>query len=223
MSEYKLQPILAYKSLKHIINKNPKKIIFVSQVVKTLSGPSLKWCYNKLLQTQSGGKIAYEREEINDYFCTLKDRPVGSVGEECIKMFPDQEFLLKISKRKHNDSWIEAKHPYSWMARRYRDTHDTWHVLTGYPPTGLGEMCITMFSFAQTGSLAWLALSLTTFLAYPFRLMHVMMLVEAYRNGKAAKFLLAEDYNKLFSENLEDARHRLNIKVPRYYMNNFSI
>lgn len=223
MSEYKLQPILAYRSLKHIINKNPKKIIFVSQVVKTLSGPSLKWCYNKLLQTQSGGKIAYDREEISDYFCTLKDRPAGSVGEECIKLFPDQEFLLKISKRKSNDDWIEAKHPYSWMARRYRDTHDTWHVLTGYPPSGLGEMCLTMFSFAQTRSLAWLTLSLTTFAAYSFRWQHIKMLIEAYCNGKNAAFLLGENYDELFSENLEEARQRLNIKTPRYYVNYFPI
>lgn len=223
MLDYKLHPLLALKSLGHVINKNDNKIAFVSHVVKTLSGPSLKWCYTKMLETDDGGKIAYESEEISNYFSTLKDRPEGSVGRECLKLFPDQEFLLKMSKRKNNDKWIEAKHPYSWMARRYRDTHDCWHVLTGYPPTGLGEMCITMFSFAQTGSLAWLALSLTTFWAYPLKWQHIKMLIEAYRNGKAANFLIAEDYDRIFSENLEEARVRLNIKRPKHYVDYYPI
>lgn len=219
--DYKLHPILALRSLKHIINHNPNKIIFVSHVVKNLSGPSLKYCYNKLLESRAGAKVAYESEEISKYFSTLDQRPEGSVGKESIKVFPNQDFLIKISKRKNHDQWIEAPHPYSWMARRYRDTHDAWHILTGYPPTGLGEMCLTMFSFAQTRSLAWLALSLTTFWAYPLRLQIIKMLIEAYQRGKAAKFLLAENYDELFSEDLKQAQQRLNIKPARFYTDIF--
>ena len=48
----------------------------------------------------------------------------GSVGKECFNMFGDQQKLLILTRRRSNDKWIEAKHPYSWMARRYRDTHD---------------------------------------------------------------------------------------------------
>lgn len=223
MSDYGVNYKMLWNALKRAFHHNRDNTIFVAQVIRATAGPSLKRNYMKLLQTKRGGKLAYESEEISDYFSTLKDRPNGSVGKKCIEWFPNQEFLLKVTRRKSNDKWIEAKHPYNWMARRYRDTHDTWHVLTDYPPNGLGEMCVTMFAFAQTGSLGWLLLSLGVLLQYGITVPHLKMVYEAYRIGKEAKFLLAEDYDKLFSENLEEARQRLNIKTPRYYVNNFPI
>jgi len=122
--------------------------------------------------------------------------------------------LIKARRRNNkNNYWIEAKHPYYWMARRYRDSHDTWHTLTGYPADAIGEMCLAMFSFAQTKSLGWFLASFALFLKYGVTKENILLLMTAYKNGKQAKFLLAEDYDKLFSENLEDARTRLNINA----------
>jgi ubiquinone biosynthesis protein Coq4 len=45
------------------------------------------------------------------------------------------------------------------------------------------------------------------------------MAYEAYRNGKRAKFLLAENYDELLSENLDSARERLNIRLPKAFVN----
>jgi ubiquinone biosynthesis protein Coq4 len=39
------------------------------------------------------------------------------------------------------------------------------------------------------------------------------MVQHAYLRGKNAKFLLAENYDDLFNEDLEEARIRLNIPV----------
>jgi ubiquinone biosynthesis protein COQ4 len=223
MLDYKVNYKMLFNALKRAFHHNRDNTIFVAQVIRATSGPALKRCYNKMLMTEEGGRIAYESEEISDYFATLDQRPEGSVGKECVKMFPNQEFLLKVTRRKSNDKWIEAKHPYNWMARRFRDTHDTWHVLAEYPNTGLGEMCITMFAYAQTKSFGWLLLSLGVLLQYGINRTHLRMLFEAYRRGKNAKFLIAEDYDKLFSENLEDARKRLNIEPVRFYVDNFPI
>ena len=41
-------------------------------------------------------------------------------------------------------------HPYAWMGRRTRDSHDIWHVLSGYHRDALGEACLVAFSYAQT-------------------------------------------------------------------------
>jgi ubiquinone biosynthesis protein COQ4 len=110
------------------------------------------------------------------------------------------------------------------MARRYRDTHDIWHILTNYPTTAEGEMCMIMFSYAQTRSLAWLVISLSILFTLLIRrplasFVLLRMVYEAYRNGKRAKFLLAEDYDKLLSENLDSARERLNIRLPKAFVN----
>lgn len=214
------------KALHHALNYPSKGLIYIAQVVRHGSGPSLKYTYNKLLQTREGGEIAYMREEISDYMPDIGERPDGSVGKMCYDYFQwAQMNVVKVSRKRSNEAWIEAKHPYNWMARRYRDTHDIWHILTGYPTTVDGEMCVTMFSFAQTRALSWLAISLSIllFTSKPMRIRkpsweRFKMVYEAYRNGRKAKFLLAENYDKLLSENLQDARKRLNIETPRFFV-----
>ena len=226
MDDYNFDIKRMLRALKPALSHPTNGLIFIAQVVRYGSGPSLKYTYKKMLESRLGGEMAFSNEEISSYIPTLCDRPEGSVGRVSYEKFKEQQInVVKVSRRQTNDKWIEAKHPYSWMARRYRDTHDIWHILTGYPTTVDGEMCITMFSFAQTRALSWLTISLTILfnVGGPLGLRnltptHLKMLYEAYRNGKKAKFLLAEDYDKLLSENLQDARERLNIRSPRFFI-----
>ena len=210
--EYKIDYVRAYNAAKKL-RKNVSNTIFIFEILQALNPPSLRWSFNKLLETESGGEVAYNSEEVSDYFSTLSERPEGSVGRECHKLFPNQQTLLKISRRKSsNNNWIEAKHPYNWMARRYRDTHDTWHTLTGYPAVEIGEMCLAMFSFAQTRSLGWLMICLLAMIKYGmFKPEIISMVKQAYLRGKNAKFLLAENYDLLLSEDLIAARTRLGL------------
>jgi ubiquinone biosynthesis protein COQ4 len=225
-NEYKNDYKKMFRALKHALYHPNNGLVFVSQVVRHGSGPALKYTYDKMLQTREGGEVAFDREEISTYISTLSERPKDSVGRKCYETFQEHQInVVKVSRKKANDKWIEAKHPYSWMARRFRDTHDIWHVLTGYPTSIDGEMCLTMFSFAQTRALSWLIISLTILFAVGrkdgIKLLtpqRIKMVIEAYRNGKKAKFLLAEDYDKLLSENIHSARERLNIKPPRYFV-----
>ena len=213
---HKIDYRTAYKVAKKLL-KNPENTIFIFQFLHATNPPSLIWAYNKLLSTDHGGEIAYTSEEVSEYLDTLADRPENSVGKECHSLFPNQQILLKISRRKSNDKWIEAKHPYSWMSRRYRDTHDTWHTLTGYKAKIVGEMCLAMFSYTQTKSLGWLLIALIVFIYRGMKLSDIKLLREAYANGKNANFLLAENYDKLLNEDLNHARVRLNILPPKEY------
>lgn len=214
--KYKTNFFRAYKAFKKL-RKNPTHTIFVMEIMHETQAPSLKWVYSKLLETSHGAEIAYNSEEISSYFATLKDRPDGSVGKECYNLFPKQDVLIRASRRTNkNNNWIEAKHPYNWVARRYRDAHDTWHTLTGYPATEIGEMCIGMFAYAQTRAIGWFLISFAIMLKYGITKQNVRLMLSAYKNGKQAKFLIAENYDKLYSENLEDARLRLNINANTF-------
>jgi ubiquinone biosynthesis protein COQ4 len=223
--EYDLNIKKLIKPMKLALQNPGKALAFISQVVRHGSGPSLKYTYNKMLETKTGGEMAYKNEEIFEYLPLLLDRPEGSVGKESYECFRHHQLnVVRVSRKASNDKWIEAKHPYSWMARRYRDTHDIWHILTSYPTTAEGEMCLIMFSYAQTRSLAWLIISLsvlfTLLIRHPLEsFTRIKMVYEAYRNGRRAKFLLAEDYDKLLSENLDSARERLNIRLPKAFVN----
>ena len=211
--EYKIDYTRAYNAVKKLLRENLANTIYIFELVRALNPPSLRWCYNKILETESGAAIAYNSEEVSEYFSTLSERPEGSVGKECHKIFTDQEYLLKLSRRMNRkDNWINAKHPHIWIMRRNRDTHDSWHTLTGYPPTVIGEMCLAAFTFAQTKGLGWLMICLLVIYKYGRQQPELIsMSRHAYLRGKNAKFLLAENYDDLFSENLESARKRLNI------------
>jgi ubiquinone biosynthesis protein COQ4 len=211
--EYKIDYTRAYNAVKKLLRENLANTIFIFELVRALNPPSLRWCYNKILETKSGAEIAYNSEEVSEYFSTLSERPEGSVGKECYKIFPDQEYLLKLSRRMNRkDNWINTKHPHIWIMRRNRDTHDSWHTLTGYPPTVIGEMCLAAFTFAQTRGLGWLMICLLVIYKYGRQQPEIISMARhAYLRGKNAKFLLAENYDDLLSEDLESARKRLNI------------
>jgi len=208
---YKIDYHRAYKAFKKL-RKNPVNTIFVFEILHALNPPSLRWSLGQMMKTDSGGEAVYNSEEISNYFPTLSTRPEGSVGKESYKLFPNQEILLKISRRKlRNNNWIEAKHPINWMARRYRDTHDIWHVLTGYSADDIGEMCLAMFSFAQTKSFGWLMVSIAILLKQGITFKNLSLIRNAYVRGKNAKFFLAENYDILLDEDLSTARKRLGL------------
>ena len=39
-----------------------------------------------------------------------------------------------------------------YVQQRTEETHDLWHVLTGYGRDTFGEACLLAFSYAQTGN-----------------------------------------------------------------------
>jgi ubiquinone biosynthesis protein COQ4 len=118
------------------------------------------------------------------------------------------------------DSEIDKQHPVAWYARRLRDVHDVWHVLTGYGTDALGEACVVGFSYPQTGSLGFALIAGGA--ALEFRRArngraYAKAIWQAWRHGRRAEWLPALDYQALFEEPLEVARARLGIARPTAY------
>lgn len=210
----------AYKISKRLY-KNPENPKFSVHLIYVTNRYSLKNTLKKLISSKEGGEVVYDSEEVSTYFKTLSTRPEGSVGKETYLLYPNIDDYLPVLNRKSKKEWIDAKHPYSWLARRYSDVHDVWHTLTGYDTAYIGEMCLAMFSYTQTKAPGWLLIALIALLHKGVKYSHIKLLIEAYKLGKASKFLLAENYDKLLSENLIEARARLNITLPSYYQANF--
>ena len=215
---YKTNFRMAFKTYRKLLKdpKAPVAPLLVLNFARYVVSPSLKKNYIKLLHTKEG--VFLYSEEISEYVKTLSVRPMGSVGNEYLKLFPPDNSLKSNLKRissrgKEHREWIENQHPYSWLARRYRDTHDIWHVLTGFPPDDMGEMRLAMFTYAQTGAINWFMLAFVFLTINGINLKNIRIMLEAYNIGKRAKYLLAENYDKLLSENLTAARIRLNINA----------
>jgi ubiquinone biosynthesis protein COQ4 len=196
----------------------------VFEIMRALNGASTARGYHRLLATAEGGRIAYERVEfarrlMDDTW--LDALPAGSVGAAYRDFIRAEklsaEGLAEVSRQ--GLSKIEEPHPYAWFGRRTRDVHDIWHVLTGYGRDGLGEACLVAFSYAQTKGLGWAFIAAGAAFrarkakAHPY----VGAILEGWRRGRAAAWLLGEDYERLMAEPLETVRRRLGLSPPALY------
>jgi ubiquinone biosynthesis protein COQ4 len=212
----------ALKALRRLLrDKEDTRQVF--EIMRALTGDAMNENYRRLYTTPRGGRIAYQRVELARKLMDdawLDTFPEGSVGAAYRHFIRSQQIsadgLAEVSRE--TGSEIDTPHPVAWMARRTRDVHDVWHVLSGYGRDGLGEACLVAFSYPQTRSLGWAlialgAVSRTRKSKYPY----ARAILQGYRRGKAAGWLLGEDYEALFAEPLEAARRRLGITPPTIY------
>lgn len=183
--------------------------------------------YARLLGTPDGGRIAYEQVELAERFSDpafVASFAPGTVGAAYRQFLEATGYsadgLVAVSRLEEGDP-IDQAHPYLWMGRRIRDTHDIWHVLTGYKADeSLGEACLVAFSYAQVGGLGWAfiaaAASLKSVKVTRSRLF-ARAVWEGYRRGRAASWVSGEDYLKLLHEPIDAARQRLGIAEPVLY------
>ena len=107
------------------------------------------------------------------------------------------------------------------FVRRIRDQHDLWHTVTRYGRDTFGEVCLLAFTFAQTRNpgLALLALTGTWKHYQAVRSTAVLKPVwEAYRAGRHASWLPAQDWEKLLRVPIADVRRQLAVGPPQAYM-----
>lgn len=218
----KLDWVHAWRSLQKLLaDKEDTRQVF--EIMRALNGKSTAHGYLRLLETPEGGRIAFERKEFADRLMDdawLDSLPEGSVGAAYRTFIRTEQLsadgLAEVSREGVAD--VDNPHPYAWFARRTRDVHDIWHILSGYHRDALGEACLVAFSYAQTGGLGWAliafgAASRSRGTGHPA----IKAIWQGYKRGKAAKWLLGEDYERLMAEPLEAARLRLGITPPTIY------
>jgi ubiquinone biosynthesis protein COQ4 len=198
----------------------------VFEIMRSLNGRATRDGYLRLLRTAQGGRIAYQRRELAEVLmdrATLATYPADSVAAYYLA-FTDAgrisaDGLADVSRQASRPEGIDLVHPIAWYGRRIRDTHDLWHILTGYDLTALGESCLVAFSYAQTKALGWALIGIGAALngsrqpGQPF----ARAIWEGYRRGRAAAWLPGQDYETLLAEPLDDARARLGLIPPAIF------
>ena len=192
--------------------------------LRALNGDSTVRGYNRMLQTARGGRLAYERVELAPRLMDdvwLDGFAPGTVGAAYRNFVRSEnlsaEGLAEISRQQRGQ--VEDAHPHAWFGRRIRDSHDIWHILTGYHRDGAGEACLVAFSYAQTRALGWALIAVGA----GWRALragswaHARAIWQGYQRGKAANWLPGEDFTALMSEPLDAARRRLNITPATAY------
>lgn len=221
----RVQPLRALRALRRLIaNKEDTTQVF--EIMNALAGSSVRHGYHKMLDQTEGARQAFKMVELADRLhdrAWLESMPAGSVGRAYLDFIDERNlsaYGLAGESQKVADSEIEAAHPYAWYARRLRDVHDLWHILTGYRTDALGEACVVAFSLPQTRSAGFgLIAAGVAVEAARARTGHpcARAILQAWRRGHRAAWLPGLDYEALMAESLDQARARLGLAGPTLY------
>ena len=167
----------------------------VFRIMRALNVGNAPMNYARFIATEEGGRMAYERAELAQIFSQpgyAKQFAPGTLGAAYNDFLESTGYsadgLAEVSKINQEEDML---HPYAWFGRRIRDSHDLWHILTGYKADeSLGEACLVAFSYAQVGGLGWAfiggAAALKS-LKVTGNTLFAKAVLEGYRNGKKAR------------------------------------
>ncbi len=164
----------------------------------------------RIVLSEEGGRMIREQPTIDskhvDYEA-LRKLPDGTLGREYVRFLDVNHLDPDLFHAPPGLPQIPA-----YVAQRMRQTHDIWHVLTGYTPDVPGEVALQAFSFAQ--SRTPLSLLIAFFGSLRNSVKHPGIIgksIDGYRRGKRAAFLPSVWLEEMWALPLEEARKRLSI------------
>jgi ubiquinone biosynthesis protein COQ4 len=217
-----MQPLAAWRALRKLI-ANPEQTEEVFKIIRALSGPALERGYHRFAKTDVGARIL--REDI-DLLDALTDRealaalPANTLGRHYLHFVTSENISADgLVAASQNNEFANLHPGLARFGARQRDMHDLWHTLTQYGRNELGEVCLLAFTYAQTKNRGVGAICLAGcrqlskyYGSGVFRAAR-----RAFRAGKAAAWLPAQDWEALLTQPIDEVRAMLNIPTPEEY------
>ena len=166
---------------------------------------------------------------------TSKDPAVDAmIKERYLQPVPDTVSLGKLPKNTlgykyfyHLDSMgfdpdyyrkIDVQNDIDYVMMRIRQTHDIWHVVTGFDTHPLGEIAIKAVELAQTHRPMAAAVCAGGVFRYMLKEPELFSdclesIVAGYHMGLQSKALLSMKWEELWDRDLDDLRERLGVEV----------
>lgn len=220
------RPLKAWRHMQKLIaDKEDTAQVF--HIIEALNGDASRKDFHRFLKSNNGLSLLKARKflpQILDDHAPLKSLPEGSVGRAYVE-FMEREGLtahgLVEESQLQRANQIEFDDDLLWYTNRLRDTHDLYHVLTGYGRDALGEDALLGYTHSQHGGLG---ISFIAFMGNrqiakeaPKEARVREVLAEGRRNGKMAERIIDQDIEALLDQPLQEVRERLNIADPVLY------
>jgi len=222
----RIKPFKAWGHMQKLLaDKEDTSQVF--HIIEALNGDAIVNDFKQFSASQNGREIMSKRQDLPtllDDHAPLKRLPVGTVGHAYVT-FMEREGLsaagLVAESRTQRQGQKDYADDLEWYGNRLRDTHDLYHIMSGYGRDALGEDALLAYTHSQHGGLGvnfivFMGSRQIAKLAPPdIRVKDVV--AEARRNGKAAKRVVDQDIEALLREPIEAARERLGIQKPIMY------
>jgi len=151
----------------------------------------------------------------------LRQLPEETLGyqywQHCHEQGLDPMLISRESQRVSKE--IPATEEHRFVYDRYRDSHDFWHVLTGWGTDMAGEAGIIAWTYAQVRNRAYLLIFLLNALMCLSRGRPDVFRTcwKGYRHGVRSPLLLAIDWSGQLERPLRDVRRDLGIELAPEY------
>lgn len=220
------RPFKAWSHMQKLIaDKEDTEQVF--HIIEALNGKSFEKNFWAFAARPEGQKLLQEKPclpPILDDHSWIRALPDGTVGRAYVA-FMEREGLsarglveesqkLRSRSREYEDDML-------WYANRLRDTHDLFHVLSGYNRDALGEASLLAFTYSQQPGLGVIFIAYVGCRTIAKRAPRGARIMDCFwegkRNGAAAQKIIEQDIIALMHEPLDAARARLGIARPVIY------
>ena len=221
-----MRPFKVWKHFRKLVDdkEDTEQVFHIIESMKSKKSHRQAWDF---IQSEVGQKFLREEFDIPsalDDHERWADCGPNSVAQNYIR-FMKREGLTAAGLVEESHKWKPAEERpqdlTEWYFERLRDTHDLFHVLTGYGRDALGEDCLLGFSFEQNHNLGILFLTYAGTneirKATKTKAPLFQAVKEGRQLGRAAKKIAHQDIEALMREDLDEARARLNIGKPVIY------
>ena len=220
------KPLKALRHFRKLVEdkEDTEQVFHIIEALKGKKSVRHGW---EFIQSEEGQRFL--RDETNipamlDNHDNWAHLPENSVGRHYVA-FMKREGLTAAGLVAESHAWAPPESlPQDltqWYFDRLRDTHDLFHVLTGYGRDALGEASLLGFTYSQNHNMGVLFIAYaaarqigkTTGTKAPL----FAAIREGQRLGKAAKKLAHQDIRALMHQDIDEARRQLNLGKPVIY------
>lgn len=210
----------AVRALRRLI-ADPEDTSQVFRIVEALSGSTGERLRGRLKRSSDGRRLLRERPSLLELIQDreyLRGLPEGSLGRAYLSFLEAEgisaEGLVDASERGYGGR--EQTDEEVFVSSRMRDSHDLWHVVTGYHGDLIGEVSLLAFTFAQTRNLGVGLIVLAGLLKAPNPDTR-RLIIAGFLRGRRASWLPAAPWERLLDRPLSEVRAELGIGDPPAY------
>jgi ubiquinone biosynthesis protein Coq4 len=210
-----LRDILLTANATQIVLRDSNRTEEIHVVEETTGRGAFRRVLARLRATDEGRDLLAARPELSNRqvdYDALRRLPAGTLGHAYVHHLDDNGLSaeLQASLTRYVDDPDIA-----YLMRRFRQTHDVWHPLTGLGVQAYQEVIIHAFSYGQ------LRLPVSAMIVSLGGIKHGLLerrwrmlshtLWEAYASGRDADDLIGVTWEKLWDRPLEEVRRRYRI------------
>ena len=169
--------------------RDPGRLDEVLHLAQTVNLPALARAMSRVDANEEGRALLRDQPRIDRKsidFAALRRLPDGTLGREYARFLDDNGITPDAFETLPDVGDDRA----AYVMLRMRQTHDLWHVLTGYTPDVRGEVLLQAFTYSQTHAPSALIIALFGTVRWAFQWpQQPRALREAFARGKRTGFL----------------------------------